>query len=123
MIEKELIIGEARNLIDGLEDSIDNEAEFDRKSDQILNDWEALQVENLNPLTPLTPEKVAEILNISVKTLKQWLRERRIKGVKVGREWRIMQRDLVHYLEGLTSPEMTDTVKAKKPEKAEEKVQ
>ncbi|MHC9540937.1 MAG: hypothetical protein AB9903_15665 [Vulcanimicrobiota bacterium] len=55
--------------------------------------------------------------------MKQWLRGGRIKGVKVGREWRIMQRDLVNYLEGLASPEMTDTVKAKKPEKAEEKVQ
>ncbi|MGV8124844.1 MAG: helix-turn-helix domain-containing protein [Candidatus Xenobiia bacterium LiM19] len=115
--------GNYRELINGLEDLIGNEAEFDRRLDEILNDWEAFQVENLNPLTPLTPEKVAEILNISVKTLKQWLREGRIKGVKVGREWRIMQRDLVNYLEGLTSPELTRKTKEKILKKAEDKEQ
>ncbi len=56
---------------------------------------------------------MAEILGISIKTLKQWLREGRIKGVKVGREWRIMQRDLVNYLENLTPPEISEDKKTK----------
>lgn len=52
-------------------------------------------------LKPLTPEQAAEILNISPKTLRNWLREKRIRGVKVGREWRILQGDLEDYLQKL----------------------
>lgn len=35
----------------------------------------------------LTPEQAAEILHVSVVALKGWLRDGKLKGVKVGRLW------------------------------------
>jgi len=37
----------------------------------------------------LTPEQAAEYLSVSVKTVRAWLRQGKIKGVKEGRLWRI----------------------------------
>jgi excisionase family DNA binding protein len=45
-----------------------------------------------------TPEEAAELLKIQPRTLRGWLRERRIGGVKVGREWRLREQDLIRYL-------------------------
>lgn len=45
-----------------------------------------------------TPQQAAEILSISEKTLMNWLRAGKIKGVKVGRLWRIMEQDLEEFL-------------------------
>lgn len=39
----------------------------------------------------LTPEEVAEILAVPVETLRVWLRQGKIRGVKVGQLWRIPQ--------------------------------
>lgn len=45
-----------------------------------------------------TPKQAAEVLAISEKTLSDWLRAGKIKGVKVGRYWRIMEQDLEEFL-------------------------
>lgn len=45
-----------------------------------------------------TPQQAAEILSISEKTLMNWLRAGKIKGVKVGRLWRILEQDLEEFL-------------------------
>lgn len=45
-----------------------------------------------------TPQQAAEILAISEKTLMNWLRAGKIKGVKIGRLWRIMEQDLEEFL-------------------------
>jgi excisionase family DNA binding protein len=45
-----------------------------------------------------TPQQAAEILSISDKTLMDWLRAGKIKGVKVGKYWRIMEADLEEFL-------------------------
>lgn len=45
-----------------------------------------------------TPQQAAEVLSISEKTLMNWLRAGKIKGVKVGRLWRIMEQDLEEFL-------------------------
>lgn len=37
----------------------------------------------------LTPEQVAEILQVSLITVKRWLTARAIPGYKVGRQWRV----------------------------------
>lgn len=37
----------------------------------------------------LTPEQAAEYLNLPVSTVRKWLRQGKIKGVKLGRLWRI----------------------------------
>ncbi len=46
----------------------------------------------------LTPEQVADILQVSVKTIKNWLRSGKLRGVKMGQLWRIEQEALQEYL-------------------------
>jgi excisionase family DNA binding protein len=47
----------------------------------------------------LTPEEAAEALSVSVFTIKKWLRAGKLKGVKVGRVWRIRERDIAEFLD------------------------
>jgi len=42
----------------------------------------------------LRPEEVAELLQVSRRTVVRWLREGRLKGVRVGRLWRVREEDL-----------------------------
>ena len=37
----------------------------------------------------LTPEETAELLRVSSKTVRDWLRSGKLKGIKIGRQWRI----------------------------------
>jgi excisionase family DNA binding protein len=46
----------------------------------------------------LTPEQVAESLQISKITVMTYLRTGKIKGIKVGRLWRIHESDLRNFL-------------------------
>ena len=46
----------------------------------------------------LTPEEVSEYLGIAVKTLKNYLRDGKITGVKVGSAWRIKKEDLDEFV-------------------------
>lgn len=48
----------------------------------------------------LTPEEAARLLRVSLDTVRKMLREGRLPGAKVGREWRILRRDLEAYLRG-----------------------
>jgi len=51
----------------------------------------------------MTPEEVAERLAITPKTVRRFLREGRLKAVKVGRLWRVRESDLLRYMgEGLS---------------------
>ncbi len=45
-----------------------------------------------------TPEMAAQALHISTLTLKNWLRSGKIKGVKVGKQWRIRESDLESFI-------------------------
>lgn len=47
----------------------------------------------------LTPEEAADKLAVSVKTLKDWLRAGKLKGVKVGRLWRVRESDLEQFIQ------------------------
>ncbi|MDN4593206.1 helix-turn-helix domain-containing protein [Polycladomyces subterraneus] len=42
----------------------------------------------------LKPNEVAEQLSVSLVTVKKWLREGRLKGVKVSGMWRVYESDL-----------------------------
>lgn len=42
----------------------------------------------------LSPDEVAELLSVSPVTVTYWLRNKIVKGIKVGNQWRIDQRDL-----------------------------
>jgi excisionase family DNA binding protein len=46
-----------------------------------------------------TPEELANLLKISRRTVYLWLREGRIKGIKVGDLWRIPKESLGEFLE------------------------
>jgi len=48
----------------------------------------------------LSPEEVAKRLAISPKTVRDYLRAGRIKGMKLGRLWRVRESDLQQYLKG-----------------------
>ena len=48
----------------------------------------------------LTPEEVAERLNVVPSTIKRWLRQGRIPGVKPGKSWLIPEGDLEDFLTG-----------------------
>lgn len=47
----------------------------------------------------LTPEEAAELLAVSPKSIREWLRLGKLKGVKAGRLWRIRERDLEAFLD------------------------
>ena len=47
----------------------------------------------------LTPAEVATRLNVSLVTVGRWLREGKLKGLKVGRQWRVRESDLEAFLE------------------------
>lgn len=47
----------------------------------------------------LKPEEVAEYLGVSRRAVMNWLRAGRIRGVKVGRFWRVRPEDLEAFLE------------------------
>lgn len=48
----------------------------------------------------LKPEEVAEKLAVSPVTIRYWLREGRIKGIKLHGLWRVKQSDLDKIMEG-----------------------
>lgn len=47
----------------------------------------------------LTPEEAAERLLVKAKTVREWLKSGKIKGVKMGRLWRIKLKDLDEFIE------------------------
>lgn len=46
----------------------------------------------------LTPEEVAARLSVSTKSIRHWIRTHKLKGVKVGRLWRVRDDDLKRFL-------------------------
>jgi len=46
----------------------------------------------------LTPERVAQLLAVRPKTIRDWLKRGRLKGIRAGRLWRIRERDLESFL-------------------------
>lgn len=47
----------------------------------------------------MTPEEVAEKLNVTVNTVREWLRSGELTGVKLGRIWRVRAEDLKAWVE------------------------
>ena len=46
----------------------------------------------------LTPERAAQLLAVRPKTIRDWLKRGRLKGVRAGRLWRIRECDLEAFL-------------------------
>lgn len=47
----------------------------------------------MEPDRLFTPEDVAKVLLLKPETVREWLRTGKLKGVKMGRLWRIRERD------------------------------
>ncbi len=49
----------------------------------------------------LTPEVVAELLTVSPSTVRAWLRDGTLKGLKIGgKMWRVREKDLEEFIQG-----------------------
>lgn len=46
----------------------------------------------------LTPAQVAELLQMETETVQGWLRTGRLKGIKIGRYWRIREEALDQFI-------------------------
>jgi excisionase family DNA binding protein len=55
----------------------------------------------------LTVEEAAAWLKISVRTLRDWLRTGKLRGVKTGKYWRVREQDLRAFVEKHLRPEQT----------------
>jgi len=53
----------------------------------------------------LAPEEAAARISVSPRSIREWLRKGKIKGVKAGRLWRIREKELEKFL-GLESRKM-----------------
>jgi excisionase family DNA binding protein len=53
----------------------------------------------------LTPEQVAERLQLSQITILHWLRSKKLPGVKLGKLWRVREADLQQFIEALSNSE------------------
>lgn len=49
--------------------------------------------------TLLTLEEVCEILKVGQSTFRRWISEGKVKGIKVGRQWRFSSKILADILE------------------------
>ena len=47
----------------------------------------------------LAPEEAANLISVSPRSIREWLRKGKIKGVKAGRLWRIREGDLEKFLD------------------------
>jgi len=57
----------------------------------------------------LTPQEVSDLLQISVQTVRRWIREENLPAYKVGpRMWRIRKGDLDGWLDDQRSTSATD---------------
>ncbi|MHC9542464.1 MAG: helix-turn-helix domain-containing protein [Vulcanimicrobiota bacterium] len=102
-VQEEKLRAELRNLIDFAKGITHvDEKEIDRRIDEIIKKCEEYR-DNSSLEELYTPEEVAEYLKIAEKTVKDFLRAGRIKGVKVGKEWRIKSSALKEYVESLDS--------------------
>ena len=45
-----------------------------------------------------TPEQIAQLLQVNVVTVHRWLRDGKLKSVKLGRLWRVSARNLEEFV-------------------------
>lgn len=47
----------------------------------------------------LTVEEAAKIIKVSPKTVRDWLRSGQLRGLKAGKQWRILRQDLESFMQ------------------------
>lgn len=45
----------------------------------------------------LTPNEIADELSVTPKTVREWLRNGQLKGIKVGSSWRVKYDDYIKF--------------------------
>ncbi len=60
----------------------------------------------MNDKKLLTPTDVANHLQVNERTVTQWLRRGRLRGFKIGKEWRLSVEDLEAFLEASANKPM-----------------
>lgn len=50
----------------------------------------------------LTVREVAKLLNVQKRTVQRLMKSRKLPGVKIGKEWRVKESDLVNWVENAT---------------------
>lgn|GEM_PF-503408 len=100
---EEKTLYEMRQFIDEVMSQADPEKplpddELDKKLDRLTEKWNqckgGAEMERL-----YTPDQVAEYLQIAPKTIRDYLRDGKIKGIKVGKEWRVKESALQAYVD------------------------
>lgn len=52
----------------------------------------------------MSPKEIADLLGFKTRTVYQWLREKKLKGVQFGgKSWRVRRKDLETFLEERTN--------------------
>jgi len=57
-----------------------------------------------------TPNDVANCLQMNERTVTQWLRKGRLRGFKIGKEWRVSGTDLAAFLEANANRSQQESV-------------
>ncbi|MHC9540409.1 MAG: helix-turn-helix domain-containing protein [Vulcanimicrobiota bacterium] len=101
---EEKIVQSVRDFIDDVMEGGAGDEELDRRLEAICQKWE--QHKESEGMTMVaeklyTPAEVAQHLGLAEKTIRDFLRADTIHGVKVGKEWRVRERDLQGYIDGL----------------------
>lgn len=116
---EEKIVQSAHAFIDDVMEGGGSDEELDRRLDSILENWKQHKESEVKTMVVeklYTPAEVAEHLRLSEKTIRDFLRADRIHGVKVGKEWRVRERDLQAYIDGLNGTMKTEHPKKTKHE-------
>ena len=67
-----------------------------------LLDWFVSPMENdLESLRFLTLQEAAELLQVSKRTLHRMAQRNKVPALKVGRQWRIQERELIKFIQSL----------------------
>lgn len=55
-----------------------------------------------------TPEDIGQIFHLATKTIREWLRQKKLRGIKLGKVWRIPESYLEEYIEKLKDQEFIE---------------
>jgi len=52
-----------------------------------------------------TVEEVAGLLGLQIETIRKKLRNKEMRGVKIGKEWRVKEKELIRFLKEIDEEE------------------
>jgi len=58
----------------------------------------AISLKQIDPNKFYTIEEISHFLDLSSQTIRKFLRERRIRGKKIGRRWHILGKNIINFV-------------------------